>query len=36
MKGKILGFVVSGLIVMLFVAIAYRVKALRKIVFGVE
>lgn len=33
--GKILGFLVSGLIVMLFVAISYRVPFLKKIVYGV-
>ena len=32
---KIMGFVVTGLIVMLFVAIAYRVPFFKKIVFGI-
>ena len=35
MKGKLMGFVVTAAIVMLIVAIAYRVAFLRKIVFGI-
>ena len=33
-KGKLMGFILSGLIVMLFVAISYRVPFLKKIVYG--
>ena len=35
MKGKIMGFVVTSLIVMVIVAISYRVPFLRKIVYGI-
>lgn len=34
MKGKILGLAVTGLIIMVFVAIAWRVPFIKKIVFG--
>lgn len=34
MKGKLMGFVVTAAIIMLVVAVSYRVAALRKIVFG--
>ena len=35
MKGKIFGLLVTGLIIMVFVAISYRVPFLKKIVYGV-
>lgn len=35
MKGKIMGFVVTAMIVMVIVAISYRVPFLRKLVYGI-
>ena len=35
MKGKIMGFVVTAMIVMVIVAISYRVAFLRKLVYGI-
>lgn len=35
MKGKITGLLVTGLIIMVFVAISYRVPFLKKLVYGV-
>ena len=34
MKGKLMGFLVTSLIVMAIVAISYRVPFLKKIVYG--
>lgn len=34
MKGKLMGFFVTALIIMVVVAISYRVAFLKKIVFG--
>ena len=34
MKGKIMGLVMTGLVIMVVVAIAYRVPFLKRIVFG--
>jgi len=34
MKGKIAGLLVTGLIIMVFVAISWRVPFLKKIVYG--
>ena len=35
MKGKIMGFLVTGLIIFVFVAISYRVPFLKKLIYGV-
>ena len=34
MKGKLMGFVVTALIIMVIVAISWRVSFLKKIVYG--
>jgi hypothetical protein len=34
MKGKLAGFVVTGLIILVFVAISWRVPFIKKIVYG--
>ena len=34
MKGKVMGLLVTGLIIMVFVAISWRVPFLKKIVYG--
>jgi hypothetical protein len=34
MKGKLMGFVLTAVIIMVVVAISYRVAFLKKIVFG--
>ncbi len=34
MKGKLMGLVVTGLIIMVFVALSWRVPFLKKIVYG--
>jgi hypothetical protein len=34
MKGKLMGFVVTAIIIMVVVAVSYRVAFLKKIVYG--
>ncbi len=34
MKGKLMGFIVTALIIMVVVAVSYRVPFLKKIVYG--
>ena len=34
MKGKLMGLLVTGLIIMVFVAISWRIPAIKKIVYG--
>lgn len=34
MKGKIMGLLVTGLIIMVFVALSWRVPFLKKLVYG--
>jgi hypothetical protein len=34
MKGKLMGFVVTGLIILVFVAISWRVPFIKKLVYG--
>jgi hypothetical protein len=34
MKGKVMGLLVTGLIILVFVAISWRVPFLKKIVYG--
>lgn len=34
MKGKLMGFVVTGLITLVFVAISWRVPFIKKLVYG--
>ena len=35
MKGKIMGLVMTGLVILVFVALSWRIPFLKKIVYGV-